>query len=68
MLELDLMLQGFIDSDYASLDKEEQELFVKLLDLPDQELFEQLMEVKGSERKEFSHVITKIRHATTSQY
>ena len=67
MLELDLLLQGFVETDFALLNVAEQELFVQLLELPDQDLFEYLMGIKEPEKKEFSHVIAKIRHATTSQ-
>ncbi len=67
MLELDLLLQGFLDNGYAELDEAEQQRFVELLELPDQELFENLMSMEEPEKKEFSHVITKIRHAVTAQ-
>ncbi len=67
MLELDLLLQPFLDSGYEELDEVEQALFLELLELPDQELFEQLMEIKEPEEKELSHVITKIRHAATAK-
>jgi len=67
MLELDLLLQPFLDSGYEELDEAEQGLFLQLLELPDQELFEQLMEINEPEEKELSRVITKIRHAATAQ-
>ncbi len=67
MLELDLLLQGFLDHGYAGLDAAEQQRFVELLELSDQELFEILMTIEEPEKKEFSHVITKIRHAATAQ-
>lgn len=67
MLELDLLLQGFVDSGYTALDESEQDLFTQLLELPDQELFESLMGISEPEKKEFSHVIAKIRHAATAQ-
>ena len=67
MLELDLLLQPFLESGYGDLDETEQGLFLQLLELPDQDLFEQLMEIKEPEEKEISRVITKIRHAATAQ-
>ncbi|MDH5784767.1 MAG: succinate dehydrogenase assembly factor 2 [Chromatiales bacterium] len=67
MLELDLLLQPFLESGYGELNEAEQGHFLQLLELPDQELFEQLMEIKQPEEKELSHVITKIRHAATTQ-
>lgn len=66
MLELDLLLQPFLDSGYEELDEAEQRGFLQLLELPDQDLFEQLMEIKEPEEKELSRVITKIRHAATA--
>lgn len=66
MLELDLLLQPFLDAGYENLDESEQGQFLQLLELPDQELFEQLMEIKQPEKKELSRVITKIRHAATA--
>ena len=66
MLELDLLLQGFLDNGYADLDEAEQQLFIELLELPDQDLFENLMAIDEPERKEFSRVIAKIRHAATA--
>ena len=65
MLELDLLLQGFLESSFAGLDEEEQQLFIELLELSDQDLFENLMAIDEPERKEFSRVIAKIRHAAT---
>ena len=67
MLELDLLLQGFLDNGYAELDEAQQQRFVELLELPDQDLFEILMTTEAPEKKEFSHVIAKIRHAATAQ-
>lgn len=68
MLELDLLLQGFLDNGFAELDEVEQQLFIDLLELPDQDLFENLMTTDEPERKEFSRVIAKIRYAATADY
>ena len=67
MLELDLLLQGFLDNGYAELDEAQQQRFVDLLELPNQELFESLLSAEEPEKKQFSHVIAKIRHAATAQ-
>ena len=67
MLELDLLLQGFVEQGYTALDETERVLFMELLEMPDQELFEYLMAIKKPEKKEFSPVIEKIRHTTTAQ-
>ena len=43
MLELDILLQTFLDKAYLSLSKEEQGAFLTLLDYPDTVLLEYLM-------------------------
>jgi antitoxin CptB len=68
MLELDLLLQPFLENGYGELDESEQKLFLALLELPDQELFENLMAMNEPEKKEFSRVITKIRYAATAEH
>ncbi len=47
MLELDLLLQGFLDNGYESLDAAGREAFERLLELPDQALFERLLGGEG---------------------
>jgi len=39
MLELDLMLQPFVEKHYDQLDQTDQQLFQELLELEDQQLF-----------------------------
>lgn len=68
MLELDLLLQPFLDAGYDELDEAGQGLFIALLELPDQELLEQLMGIKETQEKELAHIITQIRHAATAQH
>ena len=43
MLELDLLLNGFLDESYHQLSAVEKEQFKNLLDYPDQTLFDLLM-------------------------
>lgn len=43
MLELDLLLNVFLDKKYVSIDIQQKELFEVLLDYPDQVLFDLLM-------------------------
>jgi len=43
MLELDLLLSGFLSSGYALLDQQQQQFFTDLLETPDPELFEYLI-------------------------
>ena len=39
MLELDIVLQRFIDNDYKKLSTQQLQQFERLLDLPDQDLW-----------------------------
>jgi len=45
MLELDLMLQPFVEKHYDQLDQTDQQLFQELLELEDQQLFLWLVRV-----------------------
>lgn len=66
MLELDLLLQGFLDNGYVELDEAQQNIFNRLLELPDQTLSEYLLGMHEIEEKEFIDVIERIRHAATA--
>lgn len=63
MLELDLLLQGFLEKGYAQLGTAQKESFARLLELQDQTLQEYLLGVAEIEEKEFVDVIERIRHA-----
>ena len=63
MLELDLLLQPFVEQIYPTLSDEEKHQFHKLLDLQDQELLETLMLQRTPEDRSLDHVIHKIRAA-----
>lgn len=62
MLELDLLLQGFLASGYAALSQQGQRAFEALLNYPDQDLLEYLMGRALPTDKEVANVITAIRH------
>jgi antitoxin CptB len=66
MLELDLLLQGFLDKGYRQLGKQEQERFIRLLELPDQRLLEYLLHSVPVKEKEFTDVIERIRTAAAT--
>jgi antitoxin CptB len=66
MLELDLLLQGFLDKGYPQLDEAQQIIFSRLLELSDQTLSEYLLGMHEIEEKEFIDVIERIRHAATA--
>jgi antitoxin CptB len=61
MLELDLMLNAFLDHGLDALDEREQSVFQRLLDYSDQTLLEMLMGRMVPADKETVHVIGKIR-------
>ncbi|MEJ2406361.1 MAG: succinate dehydrogenase assembly factor 2 [Candidatus Thiodiazotropha sp.] len=61
MLELDLLLLGFLEHGYQQLDPVQQQCFERLLQLPDQTLYEQLMGDAEPGEKEFADVIKWIR-------
>jgi antitoxin CptB len=63
MLELDLLLQGFLDNGYDGLTTAERTRFVRLLELHDQQLLDYLMEQETPTEREDVELIAKIRHA-----
>ncbi|MBI3772693.1 MAG: succinate dehydrogenase assembly factor 2 [Gammaproteobacteria bacterium] len=63
MLELDLLLQGFVHNGYDALTDTEKHDFERLLDTADQELLELLLEQQETEDPALANVITKIRSA-----
>lgn len=62
MLELDLLLQGFLANGYAALSPQGQRAFEALLNYPDPDLLEYLMDRALPTDKEVADVITAIRH------
>jgi len=63
MLELDLMLQPFVEDNYHLLSSKEQDAFKLLLASHDQELLEYLMGQKKPGNKDVADVANKIRQA-----
>lgn len=63
MLELDLLLQGFLRDGYRQLEPQQRQQFVRLLELPDQTLFDYLLGFATVKEREFADVVEKIRHA-----
>ena len=63
MLELDLLLQGFVASGYEALSAGEREHFDALLALPDQQLLGLLLGGEQAGDREVADVIEKIRRA-----
>lgn len=63
MLELDLLLQGFVRNGYDALSESEKQDFERLLETADQELLELLLEQRETEDIRLTNVISKIRSA-----
>jgi len=61
MLELDEMLGNFFDTHYRNLSKDEQKLFVKLLEQPDPVLFDWLLGHADPEDSAELALVKKIR-------
>ena len=66
MLELDLMLQSFVDKEVPRLSQDELVVFDRLLDYPDQVLLELFLNQTQSSDKDISHFVTRIREATNA--
>lgn len=64
MLELDLMLQTFVDKQISKLSVAEREVFDRLLDYPDQLLLELFLKQTLSSDKEISQLVERIRQST----
>lgn len=63
MLELDLLLQGFLENGYEQLDESGRDAFERLLKTQDQTLFEYFMQNKLPKERDLINVIEQIRHA-----
>ena len=61
MLELDLMLQPFLEGPFQSLTEPQRQAFFQLLDFQDQELLEVLMLQTETEDSSLNDIIAKIR-------
>lgn len=61
MLELDLLLRGFLAKGYARLSVVEKEAFARLLETGDQQLLEFLMGREEPQEREIANVVNKVR-------
>ena len=66
MLELDLMLNNFIDREYDELDNEQKSLLDQLLDYPDQLLFDLFLGFMKSSDKDIDHLVSYIRKSVAT--
>ena len=61
MLELDILLQGFLDTKFDAITTAEQHAFVELLDYPDAVLLEYMLGRMIPTDQSIANVVTKIR-------
>ena len=61
MLELDILLQGFLDTKFDALATAEQHAFVELLDYPDTVLLEYMLGRMIPTDQSIANVVAKIR-------
>ena len=66
MLELDTLLQGFLNDQYRVLPAKEQAIFEELLNYPDQLLFEYLMGKIKPTDVDIANVVERIRNPAAS--
>ena len=62
MRELDELLNRFLVQRFSSLDRPEQETFIRLLDYPDDVLLELLMGRMAPADKDVAHIVQEIRN------
>jgi succinate dehydrogenase flavin-adding protein (antitoxin of CptAB toxin-antitoxin module) len=63
MLELDLLLNNYLDNEYESLSAQQAELLEALLDYPDQVLFDLLMDKMRSSDDRIAKLVERIRRS-----
>ena len=66
MLELDLILSGFLDKNYAHLNNDQKNLLDQILDYPDQLLFDLFLGHMHSSDKDISNLVSDIRKSVTT--
>ena len=66
MLELDIILNEFLDKGYDSLNEKEKTLLDQVLDYPDQLLFDLFLGHMNSSDKDIAQLVTQIRHTLNS--
>jgi len=62
MLELDLILNGFLERGYDALNAQQKTLLDQLLDYPDQLLFDLFLGHMVSSDKDIAQLVSHIRH------
>ena len=63
MLELDILLNTFLDKEFSTLTDEQSQCFEVLLDYPDQVLFDLLLDKMQASDNNIDDIVKKIRKA-----
>jgi antitoxin CptB len=63
LLELDLLLNAYMDKIYDKLSDQEKRQFISLLDMQDQEMYEMLTGKTSPNDKEVAKLLEKIRES-----
>jgi len=63
LLELDIILERFVNSTYEMLDEREKQVFETLLDMPDNTLWDMIAGRQETEHGEMQVLLEKIRAA-----
>ena len=66
LLELDLLLNSYMDKVYEQLTDQEKRKFLSLLDMQDQEMLDMLMEKTNPNDRELAELLTRIRECIVS--
>lgn len=66
MLELDILLNNFVEKDYVQLTSQQKTSFDQLLDYPDQLLFDLLLGYMPSSDPKITELVQKIRHTASA--
>lgn len=65
MLELDILLNGFLDKQYVQLNGEQKNIFDQVLDYPDQLLFDLFLGHMESSDNSVSELVQTIRQSAS---
>ena len=63
LLELDIVLKRFMETEFRHLSDEELSVFVEILDLPDQEFLALVYGKETTDRPQFEPLLDKIRRS-----
>lgn len=69
MLELDIILQKFVNEQFGTLTIDELQVFDEMLDLPDSDFWEKIRDTKQVSNQSLQSVLSKLRaiHLPSSQ-